>query len=379
MKTYPYNRTSSEGRKLFRLLDNQYNPGVLETQVFGDKDNTEIKQFESYTKSAVMQCRANAVSLILSSNLSGVKRPQIHIDGEVEMAWGDFTNTAQTLDFTHGEELPITFVQPLEDETLKALVDAGLYSDPRFEELISKLITDEPFDVEGDMAFNYIDVGDAVVNQGKTGSIPVILVDPVNIVHEDKVESEYTTVSKLVNRSAALIIELRKEGVQTDELVTAQLPEQDQEVYISSDFTDVIAQREADLAENEVVIDSDNGQLATGSELLDVEVDVTDKLAGSISFSGISEDDIIRELKEKDRERAYSGVDSIDLSEVDLDNDTISIDTEPERQSTVFDFNVEQGNISDQKPNEVSLDADAFDGQSLDDFDFEDDEDELER
>lgn len=369
MKTYPYNRTSTEGRKLFRLLDTQYNPGILEQETFGGTAVAQ-KQLEAHTKSAVMQCRANGVSLIFESNLSGLKRPQIHIDADVEMAWGDFSDDAKTLDFTHGEELPLTYVQPLEDDTIKALIDAGAYSDPRFEELLSKLITDEPFDVEGDMSFHYIDVGDAAVNQGETGRVPVVLAEPVNIVHEDEVKSQYTSVTNLVNRSAALVIELRKEGVKTDDLVSAQLPEQDREVYIDSDFTDVIAERET----AQQAAASDDLSLVEPSELLDQEVDVTDKLAGSLSFEATDEDDIIRDLKERDRERGHT----IDMSTYgEPEDDVQGIDPAPEALPTVFDFNVAEGNYTE--PSETTLDADAFDGESLDDLDFEDDEDELER
>lgn len=379
MKTYPYNRTSVEGRKLYRLLGNEYNPGVLETPDLNKAPTGDAsrRQFETFEKSVVMQCRANRVALIFESNLSGLKRPQIHINADVEMAWGEFADNVKTLDFTHGEELPITFVQPLEDDTIKALVDAGAYSDPRFEELISKLIEDEEFDVEGEMSFSYLDVGNAAVNQGEADSVPVIIVDPVNIVHDEEVKSQYTSVTTLVNRSAALVIELRKEDVKSEEIVELRTPEVDQEVYIDSDFTDVIAEREQAL-ENA----GDSRSIAAESELLDVEVDVTDKLAGSLGFDATSEEDTIRDLKERGRERAYSGIDIDYNIDEDASTSSVSIDDAPDEPSSVFDLNVAEGNIitqSEHDKGQREISADAFDGVSLDEFEFEDDEDELNR
>lgn len=287
MKTYPYNRTSVEGRRLFKLLDFQFNKGSL-------TDKSSEKTFETNDVPAVMQCRVNKVGFIFSSNLSGLKRPQIRLESDVELAWGDFGNGVTTLDFTHdNQELPLTYVQPLEDDTIKMLIDAGLYRDDRFEELMSKLMTDEVFDAEADMKMTHLDVGN---NPEQGESLQVILVDPVNVVHDDHDPSEHTTIANLVKRSARLAIELRNEGVKTEDLVRGSEPEQDQEVFIMDEFRDIVAQKEEEKIEREV-----DESFSVKSELLDRQIDVTDNLKDGFGIDHTTEDDRIRDLKDKER------------------------------------------------------------------------------
>lgn len=284
MKTFPYNKESDEGRRLFKLLDLQYNPGVLDA-------TKQSKAFETYDVPSVAQCRASKVSFLFPSNLSGIKRPQVRVESDVELAWGNFAEGITTFDFTHGEELPLLYTQPLEDDTLKMLIDAGLYRDAQFEELMSKLMSDELFDAEADMRVAHLDVGE----NGQ--QVPVLIVDPVDVVHNEHDPSERTNLADLVKRSALLAIELRKEGVNMDEVVAARSTEQDREVYIPDTFRDVIAEREE--AQREHAADIASG-FVESSKLLDQEIDVTDKLKGSLGFDRTTEDDKIRELKERE-------------------------------------------------------------------------------
>lgn len=279
MKTYPYNRASIEGRRLFKLLDVQFNKAVL------DKEN-EGKTFSTYDVPSVMQCRANKIGFLFPSNLTGLKRPQIRMEADVELAWGDYTDDVTTLDFTHDkQELPMTYVMPMDDEALKLLIDAGLYRDERFEDLMSKLMADEVFDAEADMTVMHLDAGGP-------DNVPVLLVEPVHVVHEERDPSEHTTISSLLKRSAQLAIELRKEGVRTDDLMRASESEKEDEVFLAGDFEDVVAKQE----ETELVESVDNS-FKTSSELLDKEIDVTEQLRGSLGFDYTNEDDRIRDLK----------------------------------------------------------------------------------
>lgn len=348
MKTYPYNRASTEGRRLFRLLDAQFNKGTLDA-------TKQSKTFESYTVPAVTQCRVNKIGFLFSSNLSGLKRPQIRVYSDVEMAWGDFAEGITSLDFTHdNQELPLSYVQPLEDDTLKMLIDAGLYRDERFEELMNKLMSDEVFDAEADMSMTYLDVAS---NQGadKPKSIPVLLVDPVTVVHDGYDPSEQTTIANLVKRSARLAIELQKEGVKTEELVHAS-PDQDREVFLPDHFRDVVAQTEAETAK--VVTD---GSFSTSSELLDQEIDVTDKLKGSLTFDYTSEEDRIRDLKERDRQ------DHSFASDPEPEPDFPDLDDQDREQEPVT------STPKTQEANQV-LDSDIFE-KGLDDYDYEEKDD----
>jgi len=215
------------------------------------------------------------------------------MEADVELAWGDFTDEVTTLDFTHGQELPMTYVQPLEDDTLKLLIDAGLYRDERFEELMTKLIMDEMFDADADISVTHLDVG---VHPTHGETVPILLADPVNVVHDHYDASEHTTIAQLIQRSAKLAIELRKEGVQTEDLMRDANVEKAREVFIEQSFKDVVTQK----AEAQIEQDVDNS-FKTESALLDREIDVTEQLKGSLSFANSSEDDRIRDLKERER------------------------------------------------------------------------------
>lgn len=314
MKTFPYNKESDEGRRLFKLLDLQYNPGVLDVAKKG-------KAFETYDVPSVAQCRANRVSFLIPSNLSGIKRPQVRVESDVELAWGNFAEGITTFDFTHGEELPLLYTQPLEDDTMKMLIDAGIYRDPNFEGLMSKLMSDELFDAEADMRVSHLDVGE----NGQ--QIPVLIVDPVDVVYNDHDPSERTNLADLVKRSALLAIELRKEGVNTDELVITSTPEQDREVYIPENFRDVIQEREE--AEMERAADIASG-FVESSKLLDQDIDVTEKLKGSLGFDRTTEDERIRALKDREwidaRDEPESGELAPDQPEPSDDSDAFSQD-----------------------------------------------------
>lgn len=285
MKNYSYNRASREGRRLFKLLDVRFNKANLDGTVGASQtfDTTKVQ--------AVTQGRANKMSFLIPSNLAGLQRPQVRVEADVELAWGDFGGGVTTLDFTHGEqELPLTYVQSLDDDTIKLLIDAGLYRDDRFEELMTKLSKDEVFDVELNMNVTHLDAG-ANPEQGE--SVPVLLVDPVNEVHDEYNPSEHTTITSLVKRSATLAIELRKEGLETDDLIN-DTPTKDNEVYIDQSFQDVVSQKE-----EEAIMQDVADTFTTTSPLLDQEIDVTEKLKGGLSFDNTTEDDRIRDLKDR--------------------------------------------------------------------------------
>jgi hypothetical protein len=357
MKTYPYNRASTEGRRLFRLLDAQYNKGRLDAV-------HQSKTFESYSVPAVTQCRVNKIGFLIASNLSGVKRPQIRVESDVEMAWGEFAEGITSLDFTHdNQELPLSYVQPLEDDTLKMLIDAGLYRDERFEELMNKLMADEVFDAEAEMNLSHLDVSSDLGAEHSKNSIPVLLVDPVTVVHDGHDPSEQTTISNLVKRSARLAIELQKEGVKTEELVHTG-PEQDREVFISDHFRDVVAEKEEEKAKVE------DRSFSTSSELLDEEIDVTDKLKGSLTFDYTNEDDRIRDLKESDH---YDHVEDVEGPEPVAQHEVPELMEFVEPSADRVSPNKAPSKSKTKEATQV-LDSDIFD-KDLDDYDYEEEDD----
>lgn len=303
MKTFPYNRASAEGKRLYQLLDMNHNSGRLDAVERGEL-------FTEYTAPTVMLCRVNDVSFIIPSNLSGIKRPQVVVRSDIERAWGTFTEDISELDFSHSDqELPLTYVQPIEDDTMHHLINAGLYRDDRFEELISKLMADEVFDAEAELKISHLKTAQDITGEHthvSDNGVDIMLVDPVNVIHEHHDSSEQTTLADLLKRSALLAIELDKENVNRDQIIGQRdaSADLDSEVFISDRFTDVVTERE-----EEDIMESVRDEYARGTAVQDVEVDVTDDLAGEMSYDDTSEDDKIRSLKERD--------------DIDLDNVTL--------------------------------------------------------
>ncbi|MGC6586655.1 hypothetical protein ACPV3A_17010 [Paenibacillus sp. Dod16] len=272
--------------RIRRLLDVQYNESQLDM-------NGQTKTFGIYPVPAVMHSRVNKVKFLFNSNLSGLKRPQIHVEADVEMAWGDFADHISQLNFKHDkQELPLTYVQPLEDDTLKVLIDAGLYRDDRFELLMDKLMNGETFDAEGDMNLTYLDVADAV---GSERTVPVVLVEPVNIVHDKQDPSERTNLADLVRMAAKNAIELQNEGVKSEDLVRTE-PVETKEIMIETPIQDVVMARQ-----EKQIIDEVDESLKTSSELFGQEIDITEQLKGVLNLGRLSEDDRIRDVKERER------------------------------------------------------------------------------
>ncbi|MCL6663439.1 hypothetical protein [Paenibacillus amylolyticus] len=286
MEVFSYNRASHDGMRMRRLFDLKYNASQLDV-------NGSTQMFGMYQVPAVMHSRVNNIKFVFESNLSGFKRPQIHVEADVELAWGDFADHISALNFKHDkQELPLTYVQPLEDDTLKVLIEAGLYREERFELLMGKLMNGETFDAEGDMNLAYLDVAEAA---GSERTVPVVLVDPVNIVHEKHDPSERTNLADLVQLAAKNLIELQTKGVKTEDMVRS-VPEEPKQIIIDSPIQDVVASHNEQRIINEV-----DGSFKVSSSLLDKEVDITDQIKGTLGLSQISEDDRIRDLKERDR------------------------------------------------------------------------------
>ncbi|WP_145142333.1 hypothetical protein [Paenibacillus sp. Y412MC10] len=286
MEVFSYNRASNEGVRMRRLFDVQYNESQLDV-------NGKTKTFGKYQVPAVMYSRVNKVKFVFESNLTGFKRPQVHVEADVEMAWGDFADHISALNFKHEQqELSLTYVQPLEDETLKVLIDAGLYSEERFEELMGKFMAGETFDAEGDMHLEYLDVPEA---PGSDRTAPLVLVDPVNIVHEKHDPSERTNLAELVSMAARNVIELKNEGVKTEDLIRSE-PEETKQNFIDTPIEDVVAK-----SHEQRIIDEVDDSFKTSSALFDQQIDVTDQIKGTLGLVHMSEDDRIRDLKERER------------------------------------------------------------------------------
>lgn len=314
MKSFPYNRDGVKGRRLIRLLQAQHSPSKLDARP-GDR------AFQSEEVPAVLQCKVDTFRFIVPANLSGIKRPQVAVTSTVDQAWGSFTDNVTELDFTKGEGLPLSYTTPIEDTTLKLFIDAGMYRDEHFEMLMSKLIADEEFDAEAVVNTTHLNIVD-----NELGEVPVILVDPVHVVHNERDNSEHTTLDDLLRRTALLAIELRKEGVDTHMLAeaTAQA-ERDREVYVGDLFNrDATIEKSA----TELLRSASKPSVTATSDLLDKEIDVTEALRDTFGVDATDEDIKIRQLKEQGHRDAMAGLDEAAADETD---DVEFLSPEPEK------------------------------------------------
>lgn len=293
MKSYAYNKQSGEGRRLYQLLDTQFNQGSLERQ-------DDPRTFTKERVEAVAACRINSINLVFPSNLSGIQRPRICVLADIESAWGEFAESIDSVDFRHdGQELPLSYTQPLEDDALKLLIDAGLYHNETFEKLLQKIMKDDEFDANVTMDVTQLDVP---ALDGSSKSATAILVDPVHVLHTEHDPSEQTTLSDVVKRSAIVIIELAKQSDVNMQDIVNDKDDTDKEVYVTDEIEDVIA-----LAAQNEIEESVENSFVEASELLDDEIDLTDEFKEGLSLTTTTEDEQIRELKERDRERvAYN-------------------------------------------------------------------------
>ena len=273
-----YGKHHTESERVRRLVQARYNKHALSDE--------NRRQFEKKTEPAVLQCKTDDIQFLFPSSFSGIERPQIEVLGSAVFAWGSF-DYDNTYSFKDGHELPIRYIHPLEDESLKYLIDAGLYSDNRFEELMGKLMCDETFDIETELTYQHVNIGTDVE------PLPIVIVDPVHTVDMDN-SKEHVTINDLVQRSARLVIELRKEGVSTEDVVAVD-HEQESQVIIEDEFKDIIEQERE--KQEDIQKEQESENIATKSELLDKEIDITDELQGGLTFNETSEDDLIRDLK----------------------------------------------------------------------------------
>lgn len=279
MKTYSYSKASQKGKRLLSLLKVGYNEGTL-------NEETEGQLFTDDSVPVVMQCRASRFQLQVPSNLSGIQRPSVHVEGVVESAWGTFPDGVMALDFSNGQYLPMSYVQALDDDTIKMLIDAGMYKTLHFDELMSKVLKDESFEVDATMDVSYLTKG--LFSEGQE-KVPVFFAEPVHSVNEQEEPTENSTVLHVVQTASALVIALRKDGVETDALLRdEEAPEQVffdvNEEHINESLTKTTEEVEQE------------GFKVT-SDLLGAEIDMTSAFVNNLDLGSTSEDAKIVALK----------------------------------------------------------------------------------
>lgn len=299
-KVYAYNSASLYGRRLRRALDTEFSRAKIDT----------YKELQSRTITAVAQCRTNKVRFIVPSNNAGIRRPFVYIEADIEEVIGDFGDGITSLNFIHekGQEVPLVYAEPISDETLKMLIDAGLYRDRQFEQLFSRIADGEMFDAVVPLDLQLLHV------ESESGKlVPIVLANPVQSVHEVTPDSDYTSVQMLLQTTAMLAIELEKEGVQTSELVK-DVPQFDDEISYDKieDILD-IAEEQTDMFSFE---QDEETEIRATSNPFNEEIDVTNVLDG-LFINQSEEDEKIQLFK---RQVQKSQEVPSDNNETDLDD-----------------------------------------------------------
>jgi len=330
MRVYGFNRFSKEGRRLHELYHKKFNAGRAseESTVFSEQD----------VPTMVVGSINRAELLFHDSYTLGVKRPEIRIRGQIQDAWSDFNDRIKQLTFEDGEELPFTYVQSLDDETIKTLIDGGLYSDPHFERLFNKLMHDEVFDVN-DLSLH---VSMLDINDEKGRPVPVVLVEPTHVIESEHGSVHSPSLQEVIRAQAELVPRLRREGLDKDLLDDYTI--EDEEVFLDDIDT----------------LDLESSEETTPSSTVlteDEEVDLTADLKNAVTFEDTDEDLQIRALKQ-DRE-SRRGTSVLDFLE---DESILSSDEQVP----------EDDGVSSAAEEEVTVDkvANFLDDEDEDDFEL---------
>lgn len=310
MKNYAYNKDDSMGKRMFQLLNAKYNQSVFNF-------NSTMEIFKLETVMADIECRVEHVHFIAPNDFIGIQRPQIFVNGYIEKAKGAFADSITVLDFKQDhQELPLTYVQTIDDQTMISLIEAGFYSDPNFEILLSKLMVGEMFSADSNLNLSIL----------RTSSdekiLPTIFVEPVHAVHINDGVTHASTLQALIKHSAGLIMTLKQNGTNVDDIVYSGEDFIDREVFIDEKFDDVVEKSQDGLLE------SDDSRISVVSEISGEEIDVTDMLSDQLSFDYSGVDDQIRELKRNNSDVFDGSLDSdaSNIDSVNVDDDDMLLD-----------------------------------------------------
>lgn len=300
---------SHEGRSILALARNRFNENRAR---MNNEEELLSKQAHALIAGEIESSRL----LFDDSYVGRMGRPKVLNKVKINEIMGDdLTNHpgVASLGFISGTEPVMDYIYELNDEEIKGLIDAGLYSNPRFEPVFNKLMKEQTINYEATLTFNSVS---AIDDDDKV--LPLVVVDANNIVmdlvKDDHLSSDF---GQALAVATDIAIELHRDNVHVD-LVVEDEYHNEREIYAGEDFLD----------ENLLMDEPSYGlSLDDEDEVVDEELDetiaadYTERVGTEKSvigegrrFGETPEDQRIRELKEKarqmssnSRQSAYSG------------------------------------------------------------------------
>lgn len=286
MINYGYNRLSAKGMSYRRLLRARYN------EASKGLDPNEPSAMEQRVTPATLMCRVDGGHFIIPDNTSSIQRPMFRVQGFLERAWGAFHGyeDGRVIDqvvLAHdNQEVMVCYTHPISDDTLKICIDAGMYRDERFEEVMNRLLLEENFDIQHDVTYEFMEAPFEV--DGVTDLQPVILLDAHDIHATEAELYDKSSVDDMLKRAALIAIDLAQQGVKSETL--ADYKKVEQEPVIAGSFSDVVKT-------TETMQQSEEQSYIEQSSVLPEPVDLTDQLRDVVQFNASSEDERLLRIK----------------------------------------------------------------------------------
>lgn len=305
---YGYNRLSAKGMSLRHLLKARFNEGMQ------GLNPSEPKGLEERVTPATLTCRLDGGYFIVPDNTASIQRPMYRVRGFLERAWGAFHThedgrVIDQVNLTHeGQEVMVSYTHPLSDETLKICIDAGMYRDPRFEEVMNRLLFEESFDIQHDVRYEFMEAPLHI--DGVEDRTPIILMDAHDIYATEDELYDKSSIDDMLKRAALIAIDLTNQGVESEALVDYKKAEPEPVVPIT--FTDVV---DTFKQEEETKVPT---TYIERSDLLDEPIDLTDKLKDVIAFNTSSEEERIIQMK---KEAKAGSLPTIQAHEEQIENE----------------------------------------------------------
>lgn len=323
MHIYGVGTSGNMGSGVKHLMDRKYN--MSRSKMGGQsfiKNNTE----------ATVNAGVIGARLTLDSNrVSNISRPFVTVDAEVRDIWSEITDSVSHVSFLPENRPKITYEYPLRDSEIIGLVDAGLYSNPRFEALFESLLESEQFEIINDVEYQTVDV----IVEGEL--TPLILVSDVgHIVQglEDDDDAQYTTFNDAIDNAIDIALQLKAEGISTDALIQSGDKERiaEVEVVIDDEFDTGFFDTRAETVlseEDELKIINELQESIVETDNEDAEIDISDEIDMTGVFGKTSEEERILELRDaRMRGELDTATDDVDLDAFDSQFDDHSDDVD---------------------------------------------------
>lgn len=313
MHIYGVGSNGNMGSGVQLLMNKKYNQ---------NKEKMGGRSFEKRVIPATINAEVVDAKLTMDSNrVTNIRRPFITVESEVRDIWGDVKEDIGHVSFLPENRPSLTYIYTLNNEEIKGFIDAGMYHNPRFEEVLGIMLQSEQFEITDEVDIQTIDVinGDEVT--------PVVLVQDMGIVQQvmdGEDENQYTSFDYAIEHVIDMALQLEAEGISTSALMGEDEVESTQEIEVEIDEV-----FDAESTLNEKGLDIEQEVLRQIQEM-DSEVDVSDAIDISQVFGQTSEQQRIHEMRELTRR----GEDWDDLETDGSDNDEVLFD---QLEDSMFD------------------------------------------